>query len=112
MVRQGDIIWLEFNPQAGHEQAGHRPALVVSNDFFNRATGMAIVCPITNNLRPFPLHIRLDERTKTTGVVACEQIKSLDIKARKYRFIERAPKDILDAAFEAVFSEIEIFSAD
>lgn len=73
---------------------------------------MAIVCPITNNRRPFPLHIRLDERTKTTGVVECEQIKSLDIKARKYRFIERAPKEILDAALEAVFSEIEIFSAD
>ena len=108
-MRQGNIIWLEFNPQAGHEQAGRRPALVVSNNFFNRVTKMAIVCPITNRTRPFPLHIPLDARTKTTGVIECEQIKSLDITARKFRFIEPLPRDILERVLEAVFSEIEIY---
>ena len=107
MVSQGDIIWLEFNPQAGHEQAGHRPAVVVSNNIFNNVTGLAIVCPITSKLKAFPLHIPLDERTKTQGMIACQHIKSLDIAARNYRHIEKLPHDILDRVLEAVLSEIE-----
>lgn len=107
MVNQGDIIWLEFNPQAGHEQAGHRPAVVVSNNIFNKVTGMAVVCPVTNTQKAFPLHIPLDARTKTTGMIACEHIKSLDIAARSFEHIERLPHDILDRVLEAVLSEIE-----
>ena len=110
MVKQGDIIWLEFNPQSGHEQAGRRPALVVSNNFFNRVTKMAIVCPITSRTRPFPLHIALDERTKTHGVIECEQIKSLDVASRDARFIERLPRDILDKVLEALVAQIETFN--
>ncbi|MEG1825031.1 MAG: type II toxin-antitoxin system PemK/MazF family toxin [Cloacibacillus sp.] len=107
MVEQGDLLWLEFDPQAGHEQAGHRPAVVVSNSFFNRATRMAVVCPVTNNLKQFPLHVPLDSRTKTTGAIECEHIKSLDIEARNYKFIERLPKDILNRVIEIVLSEID-----
>jgi len=92
---QGDIITLEFNPQAGHEQKGHRPALVVSNNIFNNYTGIAVVCPITRTNRGFPLHVSLDERTATTGVIMCEQAKSLDIKARKAVYKEKAPADIV-----------------
>ena len=87
MVKQGDIIKLSFNPQAGHEQAGYRPAVVVSNNFFNQKTSMTIVCPITNTNNQFPLHIPLDERVKTTGVILCEQVKALDLKARSYQTI-------------------------
>lgn len=107
MVNQGDIIKLNFNPQAGHEQAGYRPALVVSNKIFNEKTNMVIVCPITNTNNLFPLHIPLDERTETTGVVLCEHIKAVDIKARAYKVIEKAPKDILSKVIDIVFSEIE-----
>ena len=62
---QGDLVMMDFNPQAGHEQAGRRPALVVSNQAFHRYTRMAIVCPITNQIKDYPMHVKLDERTKT-----------------------------------------------
>lgn len=107
MVRQGDIIKINFTPQSGHEQAGYRPAVVISNDFFNAKTNLAIVCPITNTLRPFPLHVPLDERTETTGVVMCEQIKALDIRARTFRPVERIPDDLLDEVLAIAFSEME-----
>lgn len=107
MVKQGDIIKLDFNPQAGHEQAGYRPAVVISNDFFNSKTNLTIVCPITNTNRPFPLHVALDGRTATTGVVLCEHLKSLDLSSRKYSFIEKMPDDLLNEIIEIVFSQIE-----
>jgi len=107
MVRQGSIIKLSFNPQMGHEQAGYRPALVVSNDFFNQKTNMAIVCPITNTDNQFPLHIPLDGRTKTTGVILCEHVKALDIDSRGYKLEEMIPEDILQAVIDTIFSEIE-----
>lgn len=99
---QGDIITLDFGPQAGHEQKGHRPALVVSNTTFNRKTKIAIVCPITNTERGFPLHIPLDERTSATGVVMCEQVKSLDITARNAVFREKAPEDIVEEVLDVI----------
>lgn len=64
MVEQGTIIKVNFNPQAGHEQAGYRPSVVVSNNIFNKKTNLTIVCPITNTNNRFPLHIPLDERTR------------------------------------------------
>jgi mRNA interferase MazF len=107
MVSQGDIVKLDFTPQSGHEQAGYRPALVVSNDFFNSKTNFAIVCPITNTMNSFPLHVQLDGRTQTTGVIMCEQIKSLDIRQRNCRFVEKLPEDILGRVINIVFAEIE-----
>lgn len=107
MVKQGDIIKLDFNPRSGHEQAGYRPAVVISNNFFNARTNLTIVCPITSTNRPFPLHIPLDNRTTTTGVVLCEHIKALDINARNYKVIERIPDDLLDEIIATVFSEID-----
>jgi len=108
MVKQGDIIKINFNPQSGHEQAGSRPAVVISNTFFNEKAKLAIVCPISNTDKNFPLHVRLDERTKTTGVVLCDHIKSLDINSRVYKFIEVMPKDILENVINRVFAEIEL----
>ena len=108
MVKQGDIIKINFNPQAGHEQAGYRPALVVSNNFFNEKTNLTIVCPITNTESDFPLHVSLDERTATTGFIMCQHLKTLDINARPYKFVESAPEDILENVINIIFSEIEI----
>ena len=107
MVEQGTIIKINFNPQAGHEQAGYRPALVISNNIFNEKTNLSIVCPITNTNNHFPLHIPLDERTKTSGVILCEHIKSLDLNSRKYQKIEKVPEDIFKQVIDIVYSEIE-----
>jgi len=108
MVKQGDIIKIDFNPKSGHEQAGSRPAVVISNNYFNEKAKLAIVCPITNTDKDFPLHVRLDDRTKTTGVVLCEHVKSLDINSRTYKTIETMPKDILENVINKVFAEIEL----
>ena len=107
MVKQGMIIKLNFNPQVGHEQAGYRPAVVISNNVFNEKAKLAIVCPITNTDNKFPLHIALDERTKTKGVILCEHLKSLDLRKRKYETIEKLPKDILDKVINTIYAEIE-----
>jgi mRNA interferase MazF len=107
MPEQGDIILLEFDPQVGHEQKGRRPAFVVSNNTFNDFTKIAIVCPITNTKRGFPLHVALDERTKTTGVIMCEQVKSLDVLARNALLIEKAPEDILDEVVDILIGFVE-----
>ncbi|GAV25393.1 transcriptional modulator of MazE/toxin, MazF [Carboxydothermus islandicus] len=100
--RQGDIIYLDFNPQAGHEQAGRRPALVISNESFYKYTKLAVVCPITNTDKAFPLHVPLDDRTSTTGVILCEHIKSLDLNARKASFKEQLPADLLEEVLERI----------
>ncbi|MBO8159727.1 type II toxin-antitoxin system PemK/MazF family toxin [Thermosyntropha sp.] len=103
----GDIIILDFNPQTGHEQKGRRPALVISNKTFNRFTKLALVCPITNTKKGVPLHVPLDSRNKTTGVIMCEQIKSLDIYARHAAFVEKVPPDILEEVLDIITGFIE-----
>jgi len=98
---------LNFDPQSGHEQSGYRPALVISNDFFNSVTNMTIVCPITKTNRPFPLHVPLDNRTTTTGVVLCEHVKAIDIKSRNYKTVDHIPDDLLNDVINKIFSELE-----
>ena len=95
---QGDCIALPFDHQSGHEQKGRRPALVVSKTMFNRRTGLAFVCPITQTERSVPLHIRLPEECTLSGVVMVEQMKSVDFMSRKVKFIEKAPVDVLNEA--------------
>lgn len=107
MVKQGTIIKINFNPQSGHEQAGYRPAVVISNNIFNEKAKLSIVCPITNTKNDFPLHIPLDERTKTTGVILCEHIKALDLNSRAFQEVEKLPEDILENVINIVYSEIE-----
>jgi len=95
--RKGDFVAVTFDPQSGHEQRGRRPALVVSNDLFNKHTGLAMVCPITNTDRNFPFHVRISQQTPSlTGFVMTEQVKSIDFRARKARRIGKAPQDLLD----------------
>lgn len=94
--RKGDFITLSFDPQAGHEQRGHRPALVISNDLFNRHTGLAIVCPITNTDRRFPFHIAVPASSSLTGFVMVEQVKSLDHTRRAAKFVEAAPTEFVE----------------
>ena len=92
---KGDLVWLEFSPQAGHEQMGRRPGLVVSGKLFNSASGMCLVCPITNTKRVNPFRIDLAGKVSLTGFIMVDQVKSLDFKARNMKFIESASKEVL-----------------
>ena len=107
MVKQGHIIWLDFDPQIGHEQKGRRPALVISNEVFNHFSKLAIVCPITTMDKNHPFHIKLNERTKTKGVILCDQARTLDINARNYKFIENIPENIMLEVIDIVYGFIE-----
>ncbi len=98
----GAIIRMDFNPQAGHEQAGWRPAIIISNNYLNKHSNMVMVCPITHTNRDHPFHVRLDNRTKTDGFILCEQAKMLDIHARRAKYIEDAPEEIINEANEIV----------
>ncbi len=104
---QGDIVMMNFTPQAGHEQGGKRPALVISNQSFHRYTRMAIVCPITTKIKDYPMHVQLDNRTKTTGEILCEHVKSLDLEARGAVYVEALPDDLLADALERVRLSID-----
>ena len=94
--KQGDIIALTFDPQSGHEQKGRRPAFVVSKDLFNRRTGLAIVCPITNSNRGFPFHVPVPTDSRLTGFIMVEQVKSVDYRSRKAKRIEPVNKELLE----------------
>lgn len=94
--RQGDFVVLTFNPQTGHEQAGRRPALVISKTSFNRRTGFALACPITNTDRNYPFHVPVGNASSLTGFVMVEQVKSLDYRSRQLTQIETAPKETLE----------------
>ena len=89
---RGDIIWLNFSPQAGHEQAGRWPALVVSPHAYNERSSVALVCPITSRTKEHPFEVPLPSHGPVTGVVLADQIRSQDWRARGARFVNRAPR--------------------
>ena len=95
--RAGDLVWLAFTPQAGHEQAGHRPALVLSEEAYNRRTGLALFCPLTSQVKGYPFEVACEGK-KVSGVVLADQVKSLDWRARGARRIEGAPEGVLEEA--------------
>ena len=92
--QKGDLVILTFDPSAGHEQQGRRPALILSNESFNKALGLAIACPITNTNRDFPFHVEVKSEN-LTGFIMTEQIKSIDYKVRKAKFVEKVNDDVL-----------------
>ncbi len=94
--QKGDFVILTFDPQSGHEQKGRRPAIIISNTLFNQHTGLAIVCPITNTDRNFPFHVKVPKTPSLSGFIMVEQVKSVDFKQRKIKFIEKAPVGTID----------------
>ena len=90
----GDIVWITFNPQAGHEQAGHRPALVLSPKAYNGRVGLAILCPITSQVKGYPFEVRIPDGLEVGGAVLSDQVKSLDWKARNAEFSCRLPATV------------------
>jgi mRNA interferase MazF len=99
---QGDFVTITFDPQAGHEQKGRRPAFVVSVSEFNRATGLAFCCPITSTNRKTPFHVGVPVGSNLSGFVMCEQMKSVDFRARDLKRIGSAPKEFLDEVLSVI----------
>jgi mRNA interferase MazF len=89
---RGDIIHLNFNPQSGKEQAGKRPALVLSPKTYNQKTGLALMCPITSKVKGYPFEITIPARLKTKGVILADHIKNLDWQTRSAKFLEKLPR--------------------
>ena len=94
---RGDFVWLEFTPQAGHEQAGTRPALVLSPREYNRKVGLALLCPITSHIKGYPFEVVLPETGKLRGAVLADQVKSLDWRARRAKYAGTASPRVLEA---------------
>lgn len=97
--RRGDVVWISFTPQAGHEQSGKRPAVVLSPEPYNRKVGLALLCPVTTKVKGYPFEVLIPDGLKATGAILSDQIKSLDWKARKASLLCRLPeatvKDVL-----------------
>ena len=105
--RKGDLIAVSFDPQAGHEQRGRRPALVLSNDLFNRHTGFCIACPVTNTRRDHPFHVSIPDGERVSGAVMVEQVTSIDFRARGARRICSAPSEVLDRSIAVLAACID-----
>lgn len=93
---RGDAVWIDFNPQAGHEQAGRRPAIVLSPAAYNGKVGLAVLCPITNQIKGYPFEVALPKDLRVSGCVLSDQVKNLDWKVRRAELIARLPSSITD----------------
>ncbi len=91
---RGDLVWLTFDPQAGHEQAGRRPAFVLSPAAYNRKTGLFLACPVTSQAKGYPFEVSLPAELPISGVILADQIKSLDWKVRKAEFAAGTPDEV------------------
>jgi len=89
---RGDVVWLQFTPQAGHEQAGRRPAVTLSPRSYNAKVGLGLFCPVTSHIKGYPFETRLPEGLHVTGVALCDQVKSLDWEIRQAQFVDRLPE--------------------
>lgn len=95
MPDRGDIVWLPFPPAKGHEQAGHRPAVVVSPAAYNGKVGLGLFCPITSQEKGYPFEVRIPGGLPVGGVVLSDQVRSLDWKARRARLAGRLPAEVI-----------------
>ncbi|MBE9509556.1 MAG: endoribonuclease MazF [Bacteroidetes bacterium] len=91
---RGDVIWISLNPQAGHEQSGRRPALVLSPSSYNGKVGLSILCPITNQIKGYPFEVLLPKDLEVSGVALSDQVKNLDWRSRKTKYICTLPEKI------------------
>jgi len=95
---KGDIVWIEMNPQAGHEQAGKRPAIVLSPKAYNEKVGLALFCPITTQIKGYPFEVIIPKGYRISGAILSDQIKSLDWKARKVSFACKLDATVIQEA--------------
>lgn len=93
---RGDVVWVNFSPYRGHEQGGHRPAIVISPKTYNEVSSICFVCPITSNTQPWPWKVLLPETSEINGAVLIDQLRTVDRVARKMTFITQAPTSVIE----------------
>ena len=108
LPNRGDVGWISLNPQAGHEQAGRRPAVVVSPLAYNRKVGLALLCPVTSQIKGYPFEVIIPQGLKLNGAVLSDQVKSLDWRARRAELICRLPKDTIDEVVQKLSTLISL----
>ena len=91
--QRGDVIWITLNPQAGHEQAGRRPAVILSPGEYNEKTNLAIMCPVTSQVKQYPFEVLIPDNLPVTGVILSDQVKNLDWRVRKSEFACKLPDE-------------------
>lgn len=104
---RGDVIWITFNPQAGHEQAGRRPAVVLSPKAYNGKVGLALLCPVTSQVKGYPFEVAIPDGLPVNGVILSDQVKSLDWKARKAEKACSLPEESIKKVLQRVKALIE-----
>jgi len=102
--KRGDAIWINFNPQAGHEQAGRRPAIVLSPQSYNGKVGLCLLCPITNQAKSYPFEVVIPANLEVTGVVLSDQAKSLDWQVRNAEFVAHLPEAVTNEVLKKLKS--------
>jgi mRNA interferase MazF len=102
--KRGDAIWINFNPQAGHEQAGRRPTIVLSPQSYNGKVGLCLLCPITNKAKGYPFEVSIPTNSDVTGVVLSDQAKSLDWRIRNAEFITDLPETVTNEVLQKLKS--------
>jgi mRNA interferase MazF len=105
---RGDLVWLNFNSQSGHKQAGKRPALVISPLIYNKKVGLALFCPVTNKVKGYPFEVNLPSTSKVTGVLLSDRIKSFDWRAGKATFVCKVRKEILSECLKKLNALLQI----
>ena len=105
---RGDIVWISLDPQAGHEQAGPRPALIISPAVYNGKVGLALLCPITSQIKGYPFEVRLPEGLPVSGVVLADQMKSLDWQIRQAERIGKAPEAVVGEVLAKLMPLLQI----
>jgi mRNA interferase MazF len=98
--RRGDVVWINLNPQVGHEQAGRRPAVVLSPEKYNRKTGLALFCPVTSRVKGYPFEVPVPDGLPVKGVILSDEVKSLDWRARDVDLVSILPEATVDAVFQ------------
>jgi mRNA interferase MazF len=111
MSPRGDAVWITLNPQAGHEQAGRRPAAVLSPAAYNRRVGLALLCPITTHVKGYPFEVALPAGSPLTGVILSDQVKSLDWRVRAVAFIAALPHATIDEVLQKLATLLSPFGA-
>jgi mRNA interferase MazF len=104
---RGDVVWLQFNPQAGSEEAGHRPALVISPRSYNQRVGLALVCPITSRIKGYPFEVELPQGMEPEGAILCDQIKSLDWRVRRAKRIGSVPLSVMQEVTARILALVD-----
>jgi len=105
---RGDVIWITLNPRAGHEQTGRRPALVLSPGIYNGKVGLAILCPLTNQIKGYPFEVLVPPGLSITGAILADQVKNLDWRARGAELICRLPRKTVAEALQKVATLLSV----